>query len=40
MWAQSWERLDEFSRPYPSSDDVNPTSTMIKQVPIFALSIM
>lgn len=32
MWAQSWERLDDFTRPYPTIDDVNPTSAMINQV--------
>ncbi|KAE9526929.1 hypothetical protein AGLY_013577 [Aphis glycines] len=31
MWAQSWERLDDFTRPYPTIDDVNPTSAMINQ---------
>lgn len=32
MWAQSWERLDDISRPYPTVDDINPTSSMINQV--------
>lgn len=32
MWAQSWERLDEFTRPYPNTDDINPTTAMINQV--------
>jgi len=32
MWAQSWERLYDFTRPYPTIDDVNPTSAMINQV--------
>jgi hypothetical protein len=32
MWAQSWGRLDQFTRPYPSTDELNPTSAMINQV--------
>lgn len=32
MWAQSWERLYEFTRPYPNINDVNPTTAMINQV--------
>lgn len=32
MWAQSWERLDAFTRPYPNTNDFNPTSAMINQV--------
>lgn len=32
MWAQSWERLDAFTRPYPNTDELNPTSAMINQV--------
>lgn len=32
MWAQSWERLDDFTRPYPNIDDIDPTPAIIKQV--------
>ncbi|XP_029345454.1 angiotensin-converting enzyme [Acyrthosiphon pisum] len=31
MWAQEWENLNDFTRPYPTTDDVNPTSAMINQ---------
>jgi len=38
MWAQSWARLDDFTRPYPTIDDVNPTTAMINQVKLTFLS--
>ncbi|VVC45911.1 Zinc finger C2H2-type,Peptidase M2, peptidyl-dipeptidase A [Cinara cedri] len=31
MWAQTWGRVDDFTRPYPTIDEVNPTTTMINQ---------
>lgn len=34
MWAQSWERLDDISRPFPTINDINPTTSMINQVKI------
>lgn len=32
MWAQTWGRVDDFTRPYPTIDEVNPTTAMINQV--------
>ncbi|XP_050539416.1 angiotensin-converting enzyme-like isoform X2 [Daktulosphaira vitifoliae] len=31
MWAQSWEPLNDFTRPYPSIDDINPNIFMKNQ---------
>lgn len=32
IWAQSWNNLEKFTRPYPEKPDVDVTAALINQV--------